>query len=123
MSTEHNAISKKEERRRIEAVYWAGVLVWAGVVFGADQLGYVPQIGEAGPWSWVFLGAGLYSLLGSLYRLSSPNYSNPPMSDYIWGAVFLIIGLGGFTTLKITWPLVLVVVGVILLARVVIGRE
>ena len=122
MSAKQTA-NKTEERRRIEGVYWAGVLIWAGLVFGADSLGWLPLIGDAGPWSWIFLGAGLYSLVGSLYRLSSTGYSSPPTSDYIWGAIFLLIGFGGFTTVNITWPLVLIVVGVILLVRVFIQRE
>ena len=123
MCAEETTTNQKEERRRIEALYWAGVLIWAGLMFGADSLGWLPQIGGAGPWSWVFLGAGLYSLVGSIYRLSSPNYSTPPTSDYIWGAVFLLIGLGGFTTVKITWPLVLLVAGIVLLVRALARRE
>ena len=33
-------------RKRIETIYWAGVFIWAGFVFGADHLGLLPQIGE-----------------------------------------------------------------------------
>ncbi len=123
MSAGQNMMSQKEERQRIEGIYWAGVLIWAGLVFGADSIGWLPRIGGAGPWSWVFLGAGVYSLVGSLYRLSSTEHSSPPTSDYVWGVIFLLIGLGGFTAVNITWPLVLIVVGVVLLIRIVVRRE
>jgi len=123
MSSENNSTITKEERRRVDAFYWAGVLIWAGLVFGADSLGYLPRIGGAEAWSWVFLGAGVYGLLGSLFRLASPGLSDPTVGDYVWPAVFLIIGLAGFTALKIAWPLILVLVGVAILASTLLGRK
>ena len=123
MSGENNSTITKEERRRVDAFYWAGVLIWAGLVFGADSLGYLPRIGGAEAWSWVFLGAGVYGLLGSLFRLVSPGLSDPTVGDYVWSAVFLIIGLAGFTALQIAWPLILVLVGVAILASTLLGRK
>ncbi len=122
MCTEREMI-KSEERRHLDALYWGGVLIWAGLVFGAEKLGYLPQIGEAGPWSWIFVGVGLYGLLGALWRLSSPRYSNPTTWDYIWSGFLLIVGLGGLSTFDITWPLMLVLVGVILLGSALVRRR
>ena len=45
------------------------------------------------------------------------------MGDYVWPAVFLIIGLAGFTALKIAWPLILVLVGVAILASTLLRRK
>ncbi|MBW1848632.1 MAG: hypothetical protein JRJ27_16175 [Deltaproteobacteria bacterium] len=115
MTSENEIKKKSNERKRVEAVYWAGVLIWAGLVFGVEKLGYLPQMGRADAWTWIFLGAGLYSLVGAVYRYSSEDFTNPPTFDYIWGGILLIIGLNGLTPIKIAWPLVLIFVGTVLL--------
>jgi hypothetical protein len=61
-------MSRWEERRGFETLWWAGTLIWTGLVFGAASLDWLPQIGHADAWTWVFLGAGLYGLVGTLYR-------------------------------------------------------
>jgi low affinity Fe/Cu permease len=115
MTSGNDMKKNRYERKRVEAVYWAGVLIWAGLVFGAEKCGYLPQIGRADAWTWIFLGAGLYSLLGAVYRYASEYFTNPSTFDYIWGGVLLIIGLNGLTPIKIAWPLVLIFIGAVLL--------
>jgi hypothetical protein len=114
MSTEQEG---KEAGRHLEAIYWGGVIIWAGLVFGADSLGILPQIGGASAWSWVFLGAGLYALLGALFRITSPDYPNPTTWDWVWAGILIILGLGGFFSFNIAWPLILVLVGVAILGK------
>lgn len=114
--------SERKERRRLEGLWWAVVLIWAGLVFLADSMGLVPQIGDADAWSWIFLGAGMLGILGSLYRLTSANVPNPNTWDWIWGSFCIIIGLGGFTTLNIAWPLILILVGGVILVTVLLRR-
>ena len=111
MSTVEKFINAKEQLEYINAIYFGGVLVWAGIVFAADSLGYLPQIGDSDAWSWIFLGAGLASLVGNLIRQASSSILNPSAFDYIFGAVLLAIGVGGFTSLYIALSLVLVLVG------------
>lgn len=111
MSTVEKFINAKEQLEYINAIYFGGVLVWAGVVFVVDSLGYLPQIGYSDAWSWIFLGAGLAALIGNLIRQASSSILNPTAFDYIFGAVLLVIGVGGFTSLYIALPLVLVLVG------------
>ena len=111
MTTVEKFTSAKEQLEYINAIYFGGVLVWAGVVFVIDSLGYLPQIGDSDAWSWIFLGAGLAALIGNLIRQASSSILNPTAFDYIFGAVLLAIGVGGFTSLYIALPLVLVLVG------------
>ncbi len=94
------------DRRFFETLWWGGVLIWAGVVYGADRLGYLPQIGEAEWWSWAFLGAGAYSLLIDSFRLSSPSYSNARTWEWVLGGVLALIGLGGFLSATVVGELV-----------------
>jgi hypothetical protein len=100
-----------EERKRNEGLWWAGALIWAGLVFAADSLGYLPEVGEAGAWSWVFLGAGLYGLLLDFYALIDEDRPKPRTFDWIWSSGLSVIGLAGFIALDLLWPLILVVAG------------
>ena len=111
MSTVEKFMNDMEQLKYINAIYFGGVLVWAGIVFAADSLGYLPQIGDSDAWSWIFLGAGLAALVGNLIRQASSSILNPSAFDYIFGAVLLAIGIGGFTSLYIALSLVLVLVG------------
>lgn len=120
MSTEQEG---KEAGRQLEAIYWGGVIIWAGLVFGADSLGYLPQVGGADAWSWVFLGAGLYAVLMAVWRVSSPDYPNPTTWDYVWAVALIILGLGGFFSFNIAWPLILVLVGVAILGKTLLRLQ
>jgi hypothetical protein len=64
---------KMEVRKRYETLYWAGALIWAGLMFGAESLGILPQVGQADAWTWVFVGVGLYGTLINIYGTASPN--------------------------------------------------
>ena len=113
--TIEKTIYEIDERPRLDAFYWGGAIIWAGLIFGADILGYLPQIGGADAWSWVFIGVGLFGLVLSLYSLSPPNYATPTTLDYIWSGFWLVLGLGGLISIEIFWPLVFISIGVIIL--------
>jgi hypothetical protein len=112
-------MSRWQERRGFEGLWWAGTLIWAGLVFGADGLGWLPQIGQADAWTWVVLGAGLYGLVGTLYRQISVDTVNPRVWDYLWSGFLLIVGLGGLAGVNAFWPMVLILAGVAYLVRMV----
>lgn len=122
LKAEETKMVERNERKRLEALWWAGALIWAGLVFAADSLGLLPQIGESDAWTWVFLGAGLYGLLGSLYRVARPDSPNPTAWDYIWSGGLFIIGLAGMSPVEVFWPLILVLVGVVILAEALFQR-
>jgi hypothetical protein len=115
MNIEDRSRSQKEERKVLDAVFWGGAILWAGLVFAADALGYLPQIGSAGVWSWIFLGAGAYGFLISIVRLISPGISNPSAWDWIWSIIFVIIGAAGFAAVNIPWWLFLILIGAAIL--------
>lgn len=124
MSNEQGTINWKQDRRYIEAIWWAGALIWAGLVFGADTLGYLPQIGQADAWSWVFFGAGAYGLVGTLWRRFSPDWADPTWWDYVWSGILLIIGVSGTVGfVELAFPLILVLVGVAIVSAVVLRRS
>ena len=117
MSTEQNFMKDIEQWGFINVIYFGGVLVYAGIIFIADSLGILPQIGDSSAWSWFFFGAGLASLIGNIIRQASPNIINPSTFDYIFGAVLFAIGLGGFTSMYIALSLILLLVGGVILYK------
>lgn len=108
---------QKGELWNKDAIFWGGALIWAGLVFWADSFGYLPQVGGAEAWSWIFLGAGVYGFVLAFVSLASPNLANPGTWDYIWAGIFVLIGLGDLTNLDIIWPLILLLVGVAILVN------
>ena len=122
MTTEQMTGSE-EQSRRLDTFFWAGALIWAGVVFGAEALGYLPAIGAATAWSWVFLGAGVLGLVLNIISMTSADYSNPTVWDWVWSLVFLLVGAAGFMSFNIPWWLILIVIGVAILVSAFRRRE
>lgn len=114
--------SEGVERKRAEGVWWAVALIWAGLVFGAESMDLLPQIGEASAWTWVFLGAGAFGLLSNLYYASRAGGPKPRTWDWLWSGALAILGLFGFTTLDLAWPLILILAGGAILAGNYLGR-
>ena len=115
--------SAKEFRKRAERLWWAGALIWAGLVFGVESLGLLPQVGGANAWSWVLLGAGLYGLTSNLYYVRPASPYKPTTWDWIWSGGLALLGLSGFTTINISWPLVLILAGTAIFISQYLGRR
>ncbi len=96
---------------RLDGFYWAGALIWVGLVFGADSLGILPQIGGSDPWSWVFIGGGLGGLMLCYYATISSEYANPTTWEWAWGVIFLVLGVVGILSIVIPWWLILILIG------------
>ena len=123
MLTEQSPIGKQTDGKHGDAHYWAIVLIWAGIVFGAESLGVLPQIGGADAWNWVFFGTGVLALFGCIRRATLPNRIAPTMWDYVWAAILIILGLSGLTAVEISFPLILLVIGFALLSGTVLRSE
>ena len=118
--TMEEMVDKKALRSRMESIYWAGAMIWVGLVFGAAELGLIPQIGNASAWSWALLGVGLYGTVLNIYGTISPDLNVTTTGDYLWSGFWLVLGLSGFFTINIFWPIVLLVVGVAILVKVLL---
>ena len=99
------------ESTLIDTLFWAGALVWAGLVFLADALGYLPAIGAGDAWNWVFFGAGALALGLTLVRVAAPEYGRATAFHFVFSGILLIIGVGG----EFAFPLALVLIGVAIL--------
>lgn len=117
--SEHGWASGRYHRERhplySRRMVFAGALILAGLVFLADTTGYLPQIGDVGPWNWIALGVGVLLLGEWLMRAVSGDYSHHSKGNLIMAGVLIAIGLSGLFDQRFTWPLVLIGVGVIAL--------
>jgi hypothetical protein len=108
---------EKWRRDPVEAFVWALILIWAGLVWLADNLGWWDQIlGEkVEPWAIGFLGAGVIVLLGVLIRVLVPAYRRPVIGSIIFGIILLGIGLGQMTDWIAMGAIILIGIGIAIL--------
>jgi hypothetical protein len=118
----------RRERTRhdpLGAITLAALLIMAGAIFMADNLGYLPRINNADAWDWIILGAGVVVLLISFLRAISPDVQGPSLFGIIAGLILLGLGLGAVFAVQFNlgqwWPAILIVLGISALARAVRG--
>jgi len=115
---------EKFRRDPLNAVWWALVLIWTGLVLIAENVGILDNLRvglEA--WSVIFIGAGIIVLLGVLLRLFVPAYRRPVGGSIVFGFILLGIGLGEVVGWIAIWPLILIGIGVSWLLRTFIGSR
>jgi len=113
------------ERKRMDAIWWAGVLIWIGLALGAEYLDILPRIGDSNEWwPWIFIGVGPWSLALNTYRATS-SWPSPSTWDWIWTAIFVLVALGTLVDIggEIVGAVVLVVIGVIFMTRALSRSE
>jgi hypothetical protein len=110
-------------RRSWEAAFWAGAFIWAGLVLLAENAGALPEVEGASEWSWILAGAGLWALVLNVGRAVSPREPNPDGGDLFWTGVLLVFGFAGFFDFEITFPIILIVLGGVLMIRAFVAQR
>ncbi len=105
------------------AITWAAILIWAGLVLLAENLGLLVPLEALSAWNVIFAGAGLIVLLQALVRVLVPAYRRPVVGTVIFGLILIAIGLGDIFNWGIVWALIVIALGVSLLLRGVIRRQ
>ena len=130
---------KVEENDRLSSITWAFILMWAGLVFLADNLGWFPLVGlqvapgwsfetftnwdSFGVWNLIALGAGGILVLETIARLLIPQFRRNVGGSLIVAAVFLGVGLGGWFSWSYLWPVILIAVGLNILIKGLFRRK
>ncbi len=129
-SRQEKQYDEKYRRDPLGAIVWPLILIWAGLVLLAANLGALAfvlgrdrELWSSGTWSVIFLGAGGIILLVALARLVLPEYRHPITGEVILGIIFIGIGLGNLTNWAIVWPLIIIIVGVSILLRSMFPRR
>lgn len=121
---EEKTAEEKWQSDPVGAVVWAVILMWAGLVFLAGNLGIldnlrstmndIPALGVFGnvsTWGLILIGAGVIVLLGVLLRLAIPTYRRPVGGSIIFGLILIGLGLGNLVSWNLLWPLILIGIG------------
>lgn len=119
---------KVGENDKLGTITWAFILIWAGIVFLATNMGWFDQLGITIDQSWMFrslegrntfgvwnliaLGAGAIILLEAIVRLLLPTYRRHIGGTLIVAAVLIGLGLGSWFSWRDLWPLILIAVGI-----------
>jgi hypothetical protein len=138
---EEEKTEEKESQDPLSAVVFALILIWAGFVLLAHNLGFLGffegllaglPLGELNlPWDAIpffgitawrlfFLGAGAIVLVEVLIRLVVPEYRRRVFGSIIGAIVLIAVGLGGW---NLIWPLILIAIGASILLRGVLGKR
>lgn len=127
--------SEKQDRDPLSSIAWALILIWAGLVFMASNLGWLDQIQfqqiefegitftGLSTWSLIFLGAGVIVFLEAIIRTFVPAYRSSTGGNFFLAAVFLGIGLGGIFGWAVVWPFILIAMGLSALASALIQNR
>jgi nitric oxide reductase large subunit len=126
---EEKTIEEKYRRDPLSTLVWAAIFIWAGLVFLADNLGYLKDLPVArlfpegsefvrpGAWTVVFLGAGLIVLVEVVIRLVVPAYRQPLGGTIFFAVLLFSLGLGNIFGWNLAWPVILIALGLSILLR------
>jgi uncharacterized membrane protein len=109
---EEKSWDEKWQRDPLGSLVWAIILIWAGLVLLASNLGLLARYEKVDAWGFVFIGAGVIILLEVVVRLLVPQYRRPVTGSVIFAVILLAIGLGSLLGWGLVWPLALIAVGV-----------
>lgn len=100
---------------RIDGIWWGAAFIWGAVVL------FFANIGWPGSSSWwdsggvFFVGIGAFALVCAVIRLQTPKYRSKWLFSFVFGVIFLAIGLGAWDAAWWFWVLVLLIVGAVTL--------
>lgn len=114
---------EKWRRDPLNAAAWACIIIWAGVVLLADNLGILLRFEKLGTWSFILAGAGVIIIIEALIRLAVPEYRKPVTGSIIFGIVLLAIALGDFISWGAIWAVALIALGLYWLLRGLSSRR
>jgi hypothetical protein len=120
---EEKSWEEKWRRDPLSAAVWAVIIIWAGLVLLASNLGMLDRFERMDGWEVFFVGAGVILLLEILFRLLVPAYRQPVIGGFILAVVFLAIGLGAILNTAAIWALAIIAVGVYILFRGISQRR
>lgn len=125
---EEKTAEEKWQNDPVSAVVGAAILIWAGMVLLAGNLGIleslrntvsdIPGLGVLGnirTWGLIFIGAGTIVLLGVLARMAVPAYRRPVGGSIIFALILIALGLGNLVSWNLLWPLILIGIGLAIL--------
>ena len=111
------AWDEKWRRDPMNAISWAAIFVWAGIVLLAETTGWGPDTFRWwSTWAVIMAGAGAIFVLGALIRMLLPEHRRPVTGNMVLGLVLLGVGLGELNRWKATpIAVILILIGVLII--------
>jgi hypothetical protein len=129
----HEEKSAKEKWRRdpLGRITWAAILIWAGLVLLADNLGMLRALTlpfyrllperylwlNPRVWSVILIGAGVIVLIEAALRLLVSAFRRHVGGNLVLAAILAGAGLGNIYGWNLVWPVVLIAIGLGFLLR------
>jgi len=125
---DEKSVEEKYRNDPPNSITWALILIWAGLCFLADNLGWLAKIPVINlpadlhvfglqVWTVIMLGAGVIMLFNVLVRVLVPAYRRPVGGTLVLAAVFFGVGLGNIFGWAVVWPLILIAIGLSFILR------
>ena len=123
---EEKTVEEKWHRDPLGAIIFGIILIWAGLVFLAESMGWLKGISLGGllpgmevtqpeAWTIVLIGAGVILLIEIVVRLVVPAYRRPIGGTLVLAVILIGIGLGNIFTWEVVWPLIVIAIGLAVL--------
>ncbi len=119
---------KAEDNDLLSTLAWAFILMWAGLVFLASNLGWFERLGlmidtrwifesledwsSFGVWNMIALGTGVIILIETIARILLPAYRRHILGSFIASVIFISLGFGGLVNWDYIWPFILIAAGI-----------
>lgn len=107
-------------RDALGSLIWGLIIIFAGLAFLAVSLGTLPWLTWSNVWSVIFIAAGLAFFLEVVIRVAIPTYRRAVRGRLILAFILLAIGVGGVIGWELTWPLILVGVGLAIILGILL---
>jgi hypothetical protein len=114
---------EKWRRDPLSAAAVAFGLIWGGLALMADNLGLLARFRPLDGWDLAFIGVGLIALVAAAIRYTIPAYRRPIGGNLIIAVIFLAIGLNDLVSSGVIWAGVLIIIGLGMLLRSIVGRK
>ena len=119
---EEKTVDEKWRRDPLGAIIWGVILIWAGLVFLANSLGWFNnlnfgrlfpgmEIVQPEAWTIIFIGAGVIVLIEAAIRVAVPAYRRPIGGTLVFAFILIGIGLGDILGWEVVWPLIVIAIG------------
>ena len=117
---------EKWRRDPINAVSWAVIFIWAGLVLLAGTTNWGPDMFSWwNTWPIILVGAGAIFIIAALVRVAVPEHRRPITGNLILGFILLGIGLGDLTNwgAGLLGAFVLIAIGIIIVFTGIFRRR
>jgi hypothetical protein len=109
-------MDEKFRRDPVRGITFAVILIWGGIVAWI-QVANLVKAEWWQAWAVFFIGTGVILLVKAAFRLR-PEHRRSIGGTVIIGLVLIGVGLGDIIGWGYSWPIILIVIGVLILGRV-----